>query len=56
MKNRTEPNPTQVGALVALNRSWKHIYGGTVDPVTVSERRRRNKNARNSRRINRRAK
>lgn len=31
----------------------KHIYGGTVDPVVVAHRRKRNKAARRSRRINR---
>jgi hypothetical protein len=31
----------------------KHIYGGTVDPAVVAHRRKRNKVARRSRRINR---
>jgi hypothetical protein len=30
-----------------------HVYGGTVDPAVVARRRRRNKTARKSRRINR---
>lgn len=34
-------------------QTHSHIYGGTVDPVTVADRRRRNKAARRSRRINR---
>lgn len=38
--------------LVALQQQ-SHIYAGTVDPVTIAERRRRNKQARKSRRINR---
>lgn len=33
----------------------KPIYEGTVDPVTIAERRARNKVARRSRRINRKA-
>jgi hypothetical protein len=56
MLKRTEPSPVSTGALLLLNRSGKHIYGGTVDPVTVRERRVKNKAARKSRRINRRAK
>lgn len=37
--------------LVALQ--GKHIYAGTVDPAVVADRRRKNKAARRSRRINR---
>ncbi|MDG3012417.1 hypothetical protein G4X40_19950 [Rhodococcus sp. D2-41] len=39
-------------ALLSLQQQ-AHIYGGTVPAATVAERRRRNKAARKSRRINR---
>ena len=39
-------------AMVALQRLG-HIYSGTVDPAVIADRRRRNKVARRSRRINR---
>ncbi|MFQ6170389.1 hypothetical protein ACK8HX_02180 [Oryzobacter sp. R7] len=42
----------QYGVLVGLQR--KHIYAGTVPPQVVARRRRRNKQARLSRRANRR--
>lgn len=48
-----ESSNTARAMLVGLQRL--PIYGGTVDPAVVAERRRRNKAARKSRRINRRA-
>jgi hypothetical protein len=39
--------------LAGFNHTGQHIYGGTVDDDTVLKRRRRNRAARNSRRINR---
>lgn len=41
--------------LLAMGALRKPIYGGTVDPVTVRERRRCNKAARTARRVHRRA-
>lgn len=55
MLKRTEPNPSSVAALVALSTSGKHVYGGTVPEGVVARRRAKNKAARRSRRINRRA-
>lgn len=49
----TPPTRDQVNALGALNRVQKHIYAGTVDPVTVLDRRRKNRAARKARRLNR---
>lgn len=49
-----EPTDYERAILAGLQR-LPHVYQGTVDPVTVSERRRRNKAARRSRRINRKA-
>lgn len=51
MKHSTSQS---TGLLVALNRSGKHIYGGTVPAHVVAKRRARNKAARISRRSNRR--
>lgn len=48
-----QQSPYGVTMLLALNRTGKHIYEGTVDPVTVAKRRAANKVARRSRRINR---
>ena len=42
--------------LIGLNRTGKHIYGGTVPPEIVARRRAANKMARKSRRANRRSK
>lgn len=39
--------------LIGFNRTGQHIYGGTVADTTVADRRRRNRAARKSRRINR---
>lgn len=47
-----EQNPNVTGMFGAVQR-LSHVYGGTVDPVTIAHRRRRNKAARRSRRINR---
>jgi hypothetical protein len=51
-EDHTGPSLDQYVALGALQR--RSIYGGTVDPVTIAERRRQNKAARKSRRLNRR--
>lgn len=50
------PHPDSGRALVALNRVYgqRHIYAGTVPVPVVAERRRRNKQAAASRRVNRR--
>lgn len=48
-----EPTPYERSLLYAMGE--KPMYGGTVDPVVVDERRRRNRAARKARRINRRA-
>lgn len=49
------PNyPFAYGNMILAGPQHKsHVYQGTVDPVTVSERRARNRVARKSRRINR---
>lgn len=39
--------------LMALNKTGKHVYGGTVDPEEIARRRKANKVARISRRKNR---
>lgn len=39
--------------LLALNKTGKHIYAGTVDPAEIARRRKANKVARISRRKNR---
>lgn len=49
-----EPTQYELAILSGLQR-LPHVYQGTVDPVTVAARRRRNKVARRSRRTNRRA-
>lgn len=41
--------------LLAMGAPRKPIYGGTVDPLTVRERRRRNKAGRAARRVHRQA-
>lgn len=46
-----EPTSYQQTMLLALVRTGKHIYEGTVDPATVAKRRAKNKVARISRRI-----
>lgn len=47
------PRSTTLPALAALHLSGRHIYAGTVPAATVATRRRRNKAARKSRRVNR---
>lgn len=47
--------PRGFAILLGLNALKKHIYAGTVSYATVQERRRRNRVARTSRQINRRA-
>jgi len=39
--------------LTGLNAQKKHVYGGTVDPVDIEDRRRKNRAARKARRITR---
>lgn len=39
--------------LMALNKTGRHIFAGTVDPAEITRRRKANKVARNSRRKNR---
>lgn len=47
--------PTDYERAILFGLQSKPTYQGTVDPVTVAARRRRNKAARRSRRINRQA-
>lgn len=47
-----EPTGYDMAILKGLQLK-RHVYQGTVDPVTVAQRRRRNKVARRSRRVNR---
>jgi hypothetical protein len=49
------PNPYGLGLLLALNRLDKIRYFGTVPDAEIARRRARNKTARKSRRINRKA-
>lgn len=49
------PNPYQRALLLALNLTGRHIYGGTVPEHVKARRRKANKAARVSRRVNRRA-
>ncbi|MCZ1075057.1 hypothetical protein [Rhodococcus sp. A5(2022)] len=53
--NQTSPLETEYARDILSGLQGKHIYEGTVDPVTIAERRARNKAARRSRRINRKA-
>lgn len=46
-------NRASTQMLLAMGALRKPVYGGTVDPVTVRERRRRNKAARCARRVHR---
>lgn len=46
-------NDYQVNILFALNRTGKHVYGGTVPQAEKERRRKANKVARESRRKNR---
>lgn len=52
VENEKGDTPQRFGMLMAL-QGMPHVYAGTVDPATVAQRRRRNKAARLSRRINR---
>lgn len=45
---------TQGFKMMGVLSQLRHVYGGTVDPVTIAKRRAANKVARKSRRINRR--
>lgn len=47
---QTVEQRNSTGMLLALAATGKHIYQGTVDPVTIAHRRRRNKAARLARR------
>jgi hypothetical protein len=49
----TEPTSYQLAILGGLNRTGRHIYGGTVAQHVVDRRRAANKVARASRRHNR---
>lgn len=46
--------PDTIYGLAALNRTGKHIYGGTVPAHVKARRRARNKAARHARRVHRR--
>jgi len=48
----TEVKP-QAAANVSLNRTGKHVYGGTVSPKTIAHRRARGRMAKASRKANR---
>jgi hypothetical protein len=54
MKAQPDPSTTDKGMFLGLQQ-MPTMYGGTVDPGVVAERRRKNKQARKSRKINRRA-
>jgi hypothetical protein len=47
------PTTYQQTMLLALMKTGKHIYQGTVDPAVVAKRRAKNKVARKSRKANR---
>ena len=47
------PARARLGILLALNRTGRHVYGGTVPEHVINKRRTRNRVARRSRRINR---
>ncbi|MGV0042059.1 hypothetical protein [Mycobacterium colombiense] len=51
---RREPTNYDRAILRGL-QGLRHVYQGTVDPATITQRRRRNKTARRSRRLNRKA-
>lgn len=53
MNEEKEPTNDQMVILLALNRSGKHIYSGTVTEKVKASRRVKNKLARKSRRTNR---
>ena len=50
---KAKNHPYQFQILVGLNRTGKHIYGGTVPAAEIAKRRAKNKVARASRRKNR---
>ena len=50
----TEPNPTQLAILGAMQGPSKHVYAGTVPAAVKAKRRAANKAARASRKANRR--
>lgn len=50
-----EPTPYEQAILLGLQRRGRHVYAGTVPPGEVQYRRRRNRAARRSRQINRKA-
>jgi hypothetical protein len=63
IKDKDLPNPWKMAFLAGLNRapqrqgsrlSVKHVYAGTVDPVTKAKRRKKNKAARHARAMHRR--
>jgi len=49
----TTDTPRSLPLLLALNRSGKPIYGGTVPPEVVARRRAANRAARRARRVHR---
>jgi hypothetical protein len=51
----TEPSPYSLAILGALNRSGRHVYAGTTPAPEVARRRKANRVARVSRRLNRKA-
>lgn len=48
-----DDRPVSLGVLLALGRTGKHVYGGTVPYKVKMYRRERNRVARQSRKINR---
>lgn len=54
MEKETTPNPMPSGVQMLQALQSKHMYGGTVDPVTIAERRAKNKKARKQRKVNQR--
>ncbi len=55
MKEQTPNGPARgLAILIGLNRTGRHMYGGTVPPAEVERRRAKNKAAKRARRMNRR--
>lgn len=48
-----EPTDYELATLGGLNRAGRHVYGGTVPAAVVDRRRKANRAARASRRVNR---
>lgn len=47
------PRSTSVGMLIALNRTGKHLYAGTVPDAVIERRRAANRRARQARKVSR---